>query len=74
MTRTEVQWRCRRSILELDVLMTHFFNHYYDQLSEAHKLQFAELLQYEDQEVMSLLFYQPKEGALFDLLRQQIKA
>ena len=46
-----VRWRCRRGILELDVIFERFLNTQYDTLSFSQQLQFSELLSYPDAEL-----------------------
>ena len=40
----QLQWACRRGMLELDVLLGNFLNSYYESLSLAERKCFAELL------------------------------
>ena len=56
MSRYEVQWRCRRSILELDLLFSKFFKHHYDQLSKEDQALFHELVLEEDPVLQDLFF------------------
>lgn len=54
MSPGEIAWRVRRSILELDVLLTRFMAEHYDNLSqEAHDF-FLNLLKKEDYEILDL--------------------
>lgn len=55
MTRSEIQWRLRRSTLELDILLRRFFEDQYDQLSEEEKRLFQDWLWLEDPEWMEML-------------------
>ena len=64
MTKTEARWRCRRSILELDILMSTFFDQCYDKLSKEDKLLFYSYLLLEDNELMSIIFHQPNSCKL----------
>ena len=44
----KVEWRCRRGMLELDVIFQKFFNDHYEKLSEDQKKIFEQLLEHED--------------------------
>lgn len=45
----QLRWQCRRGLLELDLLLGHFLETQYPQLSSAKKAEFVTLLQYPDQ-------------------------
>ncbi len=47
--KDEIRWHCRRGMLELDVLLEHFYDHHYAQLSDHDKRLFVSLLDCEDQ-------------------------
>jgi antitoxin CptB len=47
--KEKIRWQCRRGMLELDLLLGHFFEKQFENLSEAHQLLFVELLQEADQ-------------------------
>jgi len=70
MTRVEARWRCRRSILELDILMSLFFESYYDELSPDMQIIFCKYLLLEDNYLMDLIFYKPKSCNLLKQIRQ----
>jgi succinate dehydrogenase flavin-adding protein (antitoxin of CptAB toxin-antitoxin module) len=55
MIRAQAQWMCRRSVRELDILFTYFFENFYDQLNEADQREFQHLLLKEDAEIMAML-------------------
>jgi antitoxin CptB len=50
-----IKWACRRGMLELDVLLSNFFEHGYNELSVNDKCLFIELLSLPDPELFSLL-------------------
>jgi len=51
----ELQWACRRGMLELDVLLGNFLNEAYGNLSLQDKQYFVELLSYPDPELFDAL-------------------
>lgn len=57
MSRNEVEWRCRRSILELDVIVSSFFKNHYDDLSHSEQDQFKQLILLEDPDLAKVLLY-----------------
>lgn len=60
MTESEIKWRLRRSILELDVLMTSFYDALYTQLTLDEREDFIRLLLLEDPELFSCIFSEQK--------------
>ena len=70
MTRSEVKWRCRRSILELDILMSSFFHACYDELPQNKQALFCKYLLLEDNALMRVLFYEPSSCDLLEKIRQ----
>lgn len=55
MTKAELTWRLRRSLLELDILFKDFYLHEYEKISATEKKQFGLLLLQEDLELLALL-------------------
>lgn len=49
------QWRCRRGLLELDIILLRFMDKYYAQLSDTELQQFEELLSLPDNELWDLI-------------------
>lgn len=45
---SELRWRCRRGMLELDTVLTEFLESTYPRLSPAQQQAFAELLMLDD--------------------------
>ncbi len=73
-TLAELQWRCRRGMLELDVFLQRFLQQGYGQLDAAQRASFFELLDYPDQELLELLLGQihaldPAHNALAERIR-----
>lgn len=49
------RWRCRRGLLELDIVLLRFMDKYYAQLNETELQQFNELLALSDNELWDLI-------------------
>jgi len=56
MNRSQLEWRCRRGVRELDVLFTRFLEKEYDQLNKNDQRAFEELLEVQDPKIMDWLF------------------
>ncbi|HEY0720519.1 MAG TPA: succinate dehydrogenase assembly factor 2 [Gammaproteobacteria bacterium] len=56
-------WRCRRGMLELDLLLQGFLEHGYDELGKAQRMRFVQLLELNDQQLLDYLMEReiPKE-------------
>lgn len=50
-----LRWRCRRGLLELDVILEHFLDQHYRQLSDSDKATFVRLLTCADPDLLSWL-------------------
>ncbi len=59
-----LKWRCRRGMLELDLLLQPFVETCYGQLPEEEREQFHELLDLGDQQLLGYLLKQeePQDG------------
>lgn len=70
--KARLKWRCRRGMLELDLLLQPFVDKAYDQLSEAEKTKFHALLELQDQELLECLMLQkqPEDDSLDDIIRK----
>ncbi len=53
--RAQLKWRCRRGMLELDLLLQWFLEQGYDTLTEPGRVAFQELLSYPDQDLLEYL-------------------
>jgi antitoxin CptB len=53
--RNRLQWRCRRGIRELDLLLRRFLEHEYDRLSHEDKRMFDYLLDQNDLDPLAWL-------------------
>ncbi len=52
---SQLRWRCRRGMLELDVMMTRFLEHHYQAAAPATQQAFVELLDCEDDQLWDWL-------------------
>lgn len=61
--RQRLKWRCRRGMLELDLLLQGFLDDGYDELTYSQQHRFAQLLELPDQQLLDYLMEQdtPKE-------------
>ena len=50
-----VRWRCRRGMLELDIILQRFMDKHYRHLSSEEKLQFDKLLTLADNDLWDLI-------------------
>ena len=65
------RWRCRRGLLELDIVLLRFMDKYYTQLNEVELQQFEELLSLSDNELWDLIVEKKKikDGEVQHVLR-----
>lgn len=54
-SKRQITWRCRRGMLELDLLLQGFVARCYDQLTPANRTAFITLLDYPDALLFELL-------------------
>ena len=52
---SRLRWRCRRGMLELDLLLQGFLDNGYAELDEAQQQRFVELLELPDQDLFEIL-------------------
>ncbi|PTR14837.1 MULTISPECIES: succinate dehydrogenase assembly factor 2 [unclassified Nitrosospira] len=57
-----VRWRCRRGLLELDLVLQRFVDEYYARLGEAERRQFETLLDLSDNELWDMITLRKKQG------------
>ena len=55
---SELKWRCRRGMLELDIFLKKFLQYGYSKLDDQGREDFYELLEYPDQELVEILLGQ----------------
>ena len=65
------RWRCRRGLLELDIVLQRFMDKYYTQLSEIELQQFATLLDLPDNDLWDMITTrkEPGDASLRPVLR-----
>lgn len=70
--KARLQWRCRRGMLELDLLLLPFVENVYDDLNSEDKHKFHLLLDLQDQELLECLMLQtpPQDDSLNDIISQ----
>jgi antitoxin CptB len=51
----KLKWRCRRGVVELDILLLHYLENDYLQANDDEKTHFAEMLAWEDDELLRVL-------------------
>lgn len=70
--RRRLRWKCRRGMLELDIILLNFFEEHYDRLDDSEKTAFAKLLECEDTELFAWLMHgeSPKNPAIQAIIRQ----
>ena len=55
-----IRWRCRRGLLELDLLLQRFLNKYDSQLNEQQIDQFESLLSLSDNDLLAIICSNPE--------------
>jgi antitoxin CptB len=50
-----IRWRCRRGLLELDLILTQFLDQRFDSLTEHQKQQFVQLIDNSDNDLWDLI-------------------
>ncbi|HJP39141.1 MAG: succinate dehydrogenase assembly factor 2 [Gammaproteobacteria bacterium] len=53
--RSRLEWRCRRGMRELDVILMRYMKHHYDGAGQTEKASFETLLSLQDPEIYDLL-------------------
>ncbi|MEC4749968.1 succinate dehydrogenase assembly factor 2 [Methylomicrobium sp. Wu6] len=51
----KLKWQCRRGVMELDILLLHYLETRYLQADEKEQARFADLLTWEDDELLAVL-------------------
>ena len=69
---SRLRWRCRRGMLELDLLLGGFLDHCYQMEQRPVQVAFEELLTYQDQDLQDLLFgdKQVDEARIADVIKR----
>ena len=64
---SKLRWRCRRGLLENDLLIEKFFQRYEATLSVSHAKGLNELMELSDNDLLDLLLRRKEPGQLSDL-------
>lgn len=56
-SKDQIKWRCRRGVLELDVIFTRFLDEKFEALSQDEQALFCELLELQDPLLQKWLIY-----------------
>jgi len=72
LSQSQLVWRCRRGIRELDVLFGRFLESEYPALSDDEKQTFQNLLEVQDPVIMDWLFgkYDPESSDMLALIER----
>ncbi len=70
--RNRLRWRCRRGLLELDLLLGRFLDERYDELAERERRAFELALEVSDQTLLGWLSgtEQPADEAIRNIVRK----
>ncbi len=69
----QIQWRCRRGMLELDLILQKFLEFQYHTLSEQQKIELLELLETPDPTLLAWLMNQEPAPESYKALILQIR-
>ena len=58
--KNKLKWKCRRGVLELDTVLSEFYQHHIDELSQVELQEFEALLTIEDPFLLDWLIYGKK--------------
>ncbi len=70
--RSQLEWRCRLGMRELDVVLMRYMKHEYDAAGQAEKESFEALLSMQDPEILDLLTGRivAEDGGLRDVIER----
>jgi antitoxin CptB len=73
-SRDRLRWRCRRGLLELDIVLERFVGKYAEDMGESELVLLAELLEYADNDLWDVVSgrserYDPRHTGLVARLR-----
>ena len=76
--RGRLRWKCRRGMLELDLVLLPFLDHHYEGLSDQKKIIFERLLEEQDPVLQSWFMHQvvPQDNelaAMVDYIRAMLQ-
>lgn len=72
LNKSQLVWRCRRGVRELDVLLGRFIETEYSQLNDEEKDAFEEFLEVQDPVIMDWLFdkYSPEDAGVLNIVNK----
>ncbi len=74
LNQSQLVWRCRRGVRELDVLFTRYLESQYPSLSKDKQLNFQALLEVQDPTIMDWLFSKTEPDSDFSELIVTLQA
>lgn len=69
----QLRWRCRRGMLELDIILSEFFDKHYASLTTEEKQEFQLLLEQQDTTLLAWLVYQSPPPPAFLTIVQRVQ-
>jgi antitoxin CptB len=69
-----VRWRCRRGLLELDLLLKGFLERSYDRLGPEERAVFAELLEQPDNDLLDLAMGRKEPAPRYQSVVEMLRA
>lgn len=78
LTDSQVRWRCRRGMWELDLILMPFFENHFHSLTDDQRATFVELVSNEDQDLLKWLTGEAEPGdatlaMIVELIRERHK-
>ena len=72
LNKSQLVWRCRRGVRELDVLLGRFLDVEYSHLNEKEQTAFEQFLEVQDPVIMDWLFgkYSPEEPDILNIVNK----
>ena len=70
--KRKLRWKCRRGMLELDIMLANFFDQHYDALNEKDKQLFIQVLEMDDTQLFACLMQAEtvQDQDLMEMLRR----
>ncbi len=69
-SKDQIKWRCRRGVLELDVIFSRFLENKFDSLTDIEKDAFYKLLELQDPLLQQWLIYgEPPEESYIHIVK-----
>jgi len=71
--KSNLAWRCRRGIREMDLLLQRFMECRYSQLTDAEKQAFADLLEQPDLDIMDWIMGRSMSPTIFESIIEKLR-